>query len=132
MKTINPGHVYQLDFLLESSNAAPSDQDFQNNLLTFVRHVGAKYPGNKPPGHPGTTTQEVLRALIARSKYVDRQAPNGHNEHVLYHLRQAMWHLEARALGLRDQSLEVSAFRHIEDEPTCPACGHIRCALHKF
>lgn len=55
MKVIDPGHVYDLRSL----------DGEQLNRLVFVKREGPSYPGNV--GHyPGTTMQEVLRALIDR------------------------------------------------------------------
>lgn len=60
MKTIEPGHIYQLHHL-DGSNAS---------LLTFVnREVGTE--------HEGTQTQEVLRAFIDKAKVDLHQVTEG-------------------------------------------------------
>lgn len=65
-------------------------------ILTFVKREGQRYPGNVGH-HAGTTAQEVLRALVDRVQYVDSQIPDSNNVVVLASLRKALWHLEARA-----------------------------------
>lgn len=120
MKELDPGHVYKLNTL---------DGD-QLNLLTFVKREGEKYPGNVGH-HSGTTTQEVCRALIARTKYVNNQEAHVANILVITYLQSCIYELESRA-----------AYRHhleppnetevpsIEELETCTICGHIWC-IHK-
>lgn len=61
MTVIDPGHEYLMDSL----------DGEQTNRLVFVKRQGVKYPGNVG-AHPGTTMQEVLRALLERLKYVNQ------------------------------------------------------------
>lgn len=55
---------------------------------------------NKEPGreHDGTTTQEVLRILLDRTRHCNNCLPHRNNEQVIYHLRMALVLHEARAL----------------------------------
>lgn len=128
MKVIDPGHRYALQQL----DIKPGDLQ----ILRFVKRIGNKFPGNEPPGYCGTTTQEVLRALIDRTKYVDRRAPHEANHHVLTSLRQALIWLERRAAVERGDAEAASAFvdmfDDIELQPTCAECGHVMCrrAIH--
>ncbi len=118
MRVIDPGHVYGLSHL-----DGPGEE-----VLTFVKREGARYPGNV--GHyAGTTMQEVLRALIERVQHVDKQFPDGNNAVVLSSLRRALWHLEARAAGVHGLTLALPV-ENIELAPTCATCGHVVC-LHK-
>jgi hypothetical protein len=62
MKVIDEDHKFDLATL----------DGYEPIRLTFVKRNNPpdKYPGNKD-AYPGTTTQEVLRALINRSLYVN-------------------------------------------------------------
>src|SRR5262245_46719050 len=132
MKAIVPGHEYDLDCL---------DSDIPTvEILHFVKRVGSKYPGNCPPARHGTTTQEVIRALIDRTKYVDAQidrttevSQDGHetNKWVITHLQCALRLLEERAASERGDwraRLKIGVMTAPELEPTCAGCGHLLCA----
>jgi hypothetical protein len=116
-----------------------------------VKRIGVRYPGNQEPGYDGTTSQEALRALIDRSKYVDNQFPHAMNIEVVASFRTALLCLELRAA---DERGELEAFvrhlatvravipsldrlqefaRHlcIEELPACGECGHVGCQRHK-
>lgn len=143
MKVIDPGHVYDLRWLdgkpfdlqietghtdlIRSYGGLP---DFVQNRLIFVKREGDGYPGNVGH-HPGTTLQEVLRALIDRVKYLDDQIHDHRNADVIYSLREAIINLEERAAErhgrLREWQRTV-VWERIEDMPTCPKCLHIGCA----
>ena len=125
MKVLDPGHRYLLAHL-DGDAEAP---------LVFVKRVGEKYPGNVGP-HEGTTTQEVLRALIERAKFVEAQKPSRHNAAAIYHLREALFALELRAAVERDDQVEFSLATSrrrpdIEVVPTCGRCGHVACRAHR-
>jgi hypothetical protein len=64
MKILDAGHRYQLDHL-DGDNVTE---------LTFVKRSGAMYPFNIGE-YEGTNVQEVLRALIDRTEYLNRQKP---------------------------------------------------------
>jgi hypothetical protein len=90
MKVIEKGHVY------EPKNRSHQDNVFldvpsENQTLTFV---------NKEEGkeHNGTTTQEVIRILIDRTRHCANCMPHPNNERIVYHLRMALVLHEARAL----------------------------------
>ena len=122
MKVLDPGHRYLLAHL-DGDAEAP---------LVFVKRVGEKYPGNAD-AYAGTTTQEVLRALIERSKFVDAQEPSTWNAEVLGLLRRALWVLEYRAAlkrGEADRFFDVISAAEIESLPTCTTCGHVACGVH--
>lgn len=86
MKIIEPGHIYDLN-TLDQKPLDPRNQV----ILTFV---------NREPGteHPGTQTQEAIRALIDRTKHCDNCLRWPGNDLIIYHLRQALILHEARAL----------------------------------
>ncbi len=118
MKILDSGHSYLLDCL---------DGDTKISL-DFVKRVGPNYPRNKD-AHTGTTTQEVLRALIDRIKYVQMQKQWHENVLVLQCLRMALWLLESRAHKARNEMFNRSPIG-IEDLKTCSTCLHIDCSKH--
>ena len=81
MKILEPGHIYELNQI---------DGD-EKEILRFV---------NREPGteHPGTQTQEVLRALIDRTMHCDNCLRWDNNDQIIHHLRMALVLHEARAL----------------------------------
>lgn len=119
MEIIDPGHVYALKTL---------DDPGRDSLviLTFVKREGEDYPGNFGH-HPGTTTQEVLRALIDRTKYVNNQIHDDRNNSVLSCLRNAIFLLEQRAADRHGRVLPVFKTKEIELQPVCVKCNHIGC-----
>jgi hypothetical protein len=134
MKVLDPGHLYELTNL---------DTDQPGNRVEracFVKRIGDKYPGNKPPGWSGTITQEVLRALIDRTKYVDAQLDktiqvsqdgHAHNRAAIRGMRQALRAFEVRAAEERQDWAAVVAILQtpeIELTPTCTGCGHVMCS----
>lgn len=116
MKVIDPGHAYQLNHLDGTAHTE----------LVFVKRDGAGYPGNVGH-HEGTNLQEVLRACIDRVKYLDNQIHDDENDNVLFYLRHAISHLEARAALRHGREWSVMSV-DIELQPTCARCGHIGCA----
>lgn len=123
MKCIDPGHVYELD----------SYDGGEPVRLPFVKREGEGYPFNVGH-HPGTNCQEVLRALIDRVKYLQRQIPCEENDRVLINLRSTLWEFEnrgarrhGRTLPWNNKESEHYTDVPIEERPTCPGCGHIGC-----
>lgn len=128
MTVLSKGHRYLLSAV---DNGAPQ-------MLVFVKRTGQGYPGNRGQ-HGGTQTQEVLRALIDRTLYVNHQIPHSANGKVVEHLRLALLALEERAAernGLGTRLLAVAEpvdllggieGKAIERSVTCPTCGHIVC-----
>jgi len=80
MEIIEPGHVYQLA-------SFDGEADVQ---LVFVNREATP--------HPGTQTQEVLRALIDRTQHCDKCLRWEGNDKIIHHLRMALVLHEARAL----------------------------------
>lgn len=115
MITIDPGHLYHL-------NSLDTDSD-GSQRLRFVKREGPQYPGNVGTWS-GTTTQEVLRALIQRTHYVQAQMPCDENVAVLASLRHALWQLEIRAARRRGITLKPFT-PDVERLFTCVHCGHI-------
>jgi hypothetical protein len=128
VKTIDPGHEYQLAIL----DAATPLKRLWGFRLRFVKRVGEKYPGNTAPGGSGPTSQEVIRALIARTQYFDAQAPHGSNTLAIASLRDALVAFEVRAAWMRGDGFAANRIRALdapELEPTCERCGHLFCSV---
>lgn len=94
MKIIEPGHIYELNWL-DGNPRRLSDGTFHaeylhENTLIFVNRENNK--------HPGTQTQEVLRALIDRTQHCDNCLRWEGNDKIIEHLRIALVLHEARAL----------------------------------
>ena len=123
MEVLDPGHMFLLDVL---------DGDIKVPLIFVKRDdPSEKYPGNV--GHyPGTTIQEVLRALISRVKYLDTQTPCKENKDLLSHLRRSICLLEIRNSNKKGYDLNLYQDEPIiEDLPTCSQCLHINCKDHQ-
>lgn len=93
MRILEPGHVYELNWL---DGQSPIKLGVDNvpdltNVLVFVNR-------EKGTEHPGTQTQEVIRALIDRTQHCDRCLRWEGNDQIIYHLRMALVLHEARAL----------------------------------
>lgn len=124
MKVIDPGHVYDLDWF-DGDPPIKTRSGYQVwNELVFMKREGDKYPGNVGH-HPGTNIQEVLRALIDRVKYLDKQIPHDENTKIIMNLRSALWSLECRAAERHGR--KKPRYIDIELEPTCTICGHVGC-----
>lgn len=83
MNIIEPGHVYDLNWIDGEPSAL-------SNRLIFVNREANP--------HPGTQTQEVLRALIDRTMHCDNCLRWDGNDRIIHHLRMALALHEARAL----------------------------------
>jgi hypothetical protein len=94
MKVSEKGHIYHP--VNRQVEGAP---EMMQQTLTFV---------NKEPGreHGGTTTQEVIRILIDRTRHCNNCLPHPNNERVIYHLRMALVLHEARALERKTEKGE--------------------------
>lgn len=116
MEVLDKGHKYALRNL---------DGDGNMQTLTFVKREGEGYPGNV--GHyEGTTAQEVLRALIDRFKYVNKQIQCREDELAIRHARAIIYHLEVRAAKRHGRKFKTP-IKQIEKAETCEKCGHIGC-----
>lgn len=118
MEVIDPGHRYKLRSL---------DGEADCNLI-FVKREGAGYPGNAG-SHPGTTCQEVLRALVNRLDYLNNQIPCWQNRLARSCCLIALWLFEHRHAKRRGRRLTVG-FWNILSQPVCGYCGHIQCREH--
>lgn len=119
MKVLDPGHCYEL------VNLDDADKEVPPVLLYFVKREGDGYPGNVGH-HAGTNLQEVMRALIDRLIYLDRQNHDYRNREIIRRLRDSIWDLEVRAAE-RHKREPVPVSLHVESIPVCSRCGHIGC-----
>lgn len=117
MKILDAGHSY----LLDSLDGGESVQ------LVFVKRCGENFPFNLG-SHPGTNCQEVLRALIDRCEYLNRQKPCAETEAAIGCLRSALLHFEARAARRHGRSLDLESTQALVNAVTCAKCGHVGCA----
>jgi hypothetical protein len=92
MKVLEKGHIYEPSVRsIGKLNPAKEDVDASDQKIVFI---------NKQPGqeHDGTTTQEVIRILLDRTRHCANCMPHRNNEQIVYHLRMALVLHEARAL----------------------------------
>lgn len=94
MKTLEPGHVYEL----------PNLEHPGSQRLTFVKRSSAAIDYGDEE-HPGTNTQEVLRALIERTLYLNDVLPAAETLDAVYYLRMALFCYEARAWRRKQQKV---------------------------
>jgi hypothetical protein len=114
---IDPGHTFALARL-----DGPGEE-----ALRFVKRIGEHYPGNAAPAYPGTTLQEVMRAIISRAEYVNRQIPCAETDAAIGLLRAALLLFEIRAQRVKGKMLDVEQLASVVDGAICNACGHINC-----
>ncbi len=107
MKTIDPGHIYELQQL----------GDENKKILTFIKRSGGAVVYEKE--WAGLQTQEVLRALIDRTKYLYSVLPCKETAEALRHLRMTMYWYETRAFR-RKQSMTNRTTSAHDDTLTTP------------
>lgn len=119
MKVLDEGHKYQLSELDGGRGQQP----------VFVKRVDpkdpAKYPGNLD-AYPGTTSQDVIKCLLNRARYVHNQIWAIENVFVIFGLRLALWFLEFRA-ARRHGRFYFKSLSFPENQIPCLICGHTNC-----
>lgn len=119
MKVIDRGHVYELGTL---DGGVPQK-------LVFVKRFDPKDPSRFPGNfnaHPGTTLQNVIRALLERFRYLQGQIWCVENCVAIRMLRIVLWLLEFRA-SRRHGKFYAHSITFAEVTPMCPECGHTDC-----
>lgn len=86
MKVLEKGHIYQ-----PQNRVAYKGETVAEQTITFASHE----QGHQ---HGGTTTQDVIRILIDRTRHCNNCLPHWVNEQVIFHLRSALVLHEMRAL----------------------------------
>lgn len=118
-KVIDPGHVYELLTL----------DGRKKQTLTFVKRMDKKQP-EKFPGntskHSGTTLQSVIRCLIERVDYLQKQIPDDNNVAIRAMFLRQLWLLEERAARRHKFSFEFIP-EDMDKLPMCECCGHVVC-----
>jgi hypothetical protein len=97
MEVLEKGHIYKP----VNRSAFGQEVRLSDQTLTFI---------NKQPGqeHDGTTTQEVIRILIDRTRHCANCMPHPNNERIVYHLRMALVLHEARALERKTEKGNIA------------------------
>jgi len=97
----DPGHFYEL-------------RTFKGKArhLRFLKRSGGaiKYATQ----YDGLQTQEVLRALIDRTKYLDSVLPCIETKDAIYYLRAALFEYEVRAYRRKQQKKNQKKPKHID------------------
>lgn len=120
MEVVDPGHKYLLNCLDNPTKL--------RSLLTFVKREGPKFPGNE--GHyAGTNMQEVLRALIDRCQYLNKQEHCPETEAAIDLMKSAIVLFELRAARRHGRTLDHLANDDIVYGPICPHCLHVGCEI---
>jgi len=123
VRVIDSGHEYMLTNL----DVDPKTGSPEHQRLYFVKREGEGYPGNVGH-HTGTTSQEVLRALIERGEYVNGQIACAETEAATALMRTALLLLESRAARRHERlTPELERLKGIEIQLVCKKCGHIGC-----
>lgn len=123
MKVIDRGHIYELESL----------DGGESQRLVFVKRFDPKDPSRFPGNfnaHPGTTLQNVIRALLERMRYLQGQIWCVENFIGIPLLRIALWLLEFRA-ARRHGRFFTHGLSFAENARMCPRCGHTDCACVK-
>lgn len=113
------GHSYTLDCL---------DEYYYHQHLQFVKRVGDKYPGNAFSS-AGTTSQEVLRALIDRAYYVNNQLPSWYTRLGAILMKLTIWLFECRAAKIHGRG--IPDMNEAVYGATCWKCGHVGHVCNK-
>lgn len=116
MKELEKGHKY----IIDSLDGAPQQ------IITFVKRYGKKYPGNSKPSYGGTNCQELLRVLCFRLHYLNSQKHDDRNIDIIEMLIDSIWLLECRAAE-RHKRVMPERLESVLFGPTCKKCGHIGC-----
>ena len=105
MKILDPGHIYELRQL----------GDDKTQKITFIKRSGGEVQYKKE--WPGLQTQEVLRALIDRTIYLDTVLECRETKEAIKHLRAALYWYEVRALRRKRSKTNRTTNNH-DDEMT--------------
>ena len=102
MKVIDPGHIYECNQLGGGTQR-----------ITFVKRSSSAVIYDKE--WAGLQTQEVLRALIDRTKFVNNILPCKESQEALYYLQLALYWYEVRAYRRKKAKVNRTALHHNHD-----------------
>ena len=103
MRVLDPGHVYELDQLGGGTQ-----------IIRFVKRSGGAI--TYPEEWPGVQVQEVLRALIDRTKYLYDILPCHETADALEFLREALYLYEVRAWRRKYEGINRKEPAHDDGE----------------
>lgn len=128
MKCVEKGHVYDLRNRVVAPAKGRESMNDHVGSTQQIRFLNLQ-PGQE---NSGTTTQEVLRALIDRTRHCGNCMPHPINERVVYHLRMALVLHEARALerrvekdGLAIENATIDGHGHLLLDSAANACSGV-------
>ncbi len=104
MKIIDPGHIYELRQL----------GDDKTQTLTFIKRSSGTIQYDKE--WSGLQTQEVLRALIDRTLYLDKVLECKETKEAIKHLRATLYWYEVRALRRKRSKTNRTTNNHDDSE----------------
>lgn len=116
MRIIDAGHKYEVN----------SYDGGEPQYITFMKRMGDNYPFNFSK-YGGTNCQEILRVLIDRTEYLNKQQPCSESECIISSLKTALLLFEIRALRKREQHVDLTSVDDVVRLQTCNICGHIKC-----
>ena len=103
MKVINEGHIYLL------KNLGEGEQE-----LKFIKRSGGAIKYDKE--WPGLQTQEVLRSLIDRTKYLYKVMPCEETAQAIKHLRMTLYWYEVRAFRRKAEGVNRKENLHDDSD----------------
>lgn len=99
MRVVDPGHVYECEQLGGGTQT-----------LTFVKRSSGAVTYEKE--WAGLQTQEVLRALIDRTKFLNEILPCSETVEALHHLRMSLYWYEVRAYRRKKDGVNTTEYAH--------------------
>jgi len=112
MRVVDEGHVYELTQLERE----------EPHLLVFIKRSGKHIKHEREWG--GLQTQEVLRALIDRTKYLNDLIPCAETQDAVWHLQSALFCYEARAYRRKFEKVNRQDATHDDTERPKPWREH--------
>ncbi len=100
MKIIDPGHIYEMRQLGDSNT----------QIIKFIKRSGGAVQYDKEWN--GLQSQEVLRVLIDRSKYLNDVLPCKETSEIIKHLQMALYWYEVRALRRKRSQTNRTTLNH--------------------
>lgn len=97
MKTIRPGHTYELDWF---------EHPGRHEKLQFIEKEPNGLPGDLKVVRNGTTNEEVLRVLSDRLHHLNDKFPCRENAIALTHIESALLWLEKRTVDRKARGVE--------------------------
>jgi hypothetical protein len=112
MRIVEPGHLY-----LVKNIDGPGEQE-----IRFVRRRDERAL-LLDEFKPGILSQELLRVLIDRTRYLNDEDPCAEDVEIIHKLRDCLRLFEARAARRTIEKLPMP-----ETASACPRCHHILCS----